>query len=342
MVRQAERLRELDPPLQDRPVKDAGLIGTQWVSQGKQRTCSLTVALQGLPAGPCERLRLGARATTIQRVGRYGGRGCCGNLVTGRVEDLGHLESQGSAVVEPSEVEERAGELELDRRPFLACPDVLEGTLEVPQGLARNAQRTGSARGPQQEADRATLQLGDVGRTGYGIHRSDVVLGHDRVHVRFRRSLEVLRHREVAGLAIVARQRGVGHLSDHRLDELELPDLRAEAVRLLAEDLLPKERVEDVVQLFEVGRKSGDVVSTERRSVEAGCVDDPALHRGELVEPRRHDRLQRGGRGEVLEVEGRDVGQDVLATTGQHQVSVDQRAHGFHGVQRNSLRPVDQ
>ena len=105
----------------------------------------------------------------------------------------------------------------------------------------------------------------------------DVPRDHSREVVpRVRLTLQVTCHGEVPGLAVATRQRVVGDLPDHGLDEAVLPALRRPRVGLQLQDLLAHQGTQ---QLIEVRHPDG----LEALAGEGGAEHGGVLHQRALA-----------------------------------------------------------
>ena len=134
----------------------------------------------------------------------------------------------------------------LDRGRPRGVGATFQGHLQVPGRLLGRTERAGPGRSPLQVMIRRPPPATRcVGRVRYGVQGLQVVLGgyrRDLAREVSSRASRSPRDRQVDGLAVAAGQRAVGHLADHRLHEPVLPELGAEPVRLLAQDLEPDQR----------------------------------------------------------------------------------------------------
>ena len=210
----------------------------------------------------------------------------------------------------------------------------LDGLLVVALGLGAGAER-GSALGRAHE--HVAGPVAGLGVGGVGPVRFQVVGGHhlhDLLLLGTPRLLQVRRGRQVAEPPLVAGQGVVRDRAHEVLEEPVLAVLGRAGVRLDAQDLLAHQRRQDGldVLLGEPGQcRQGRL--RRRLAEHGGVLDQPALIRGQAVQPRRDERVERLWDLELLH----RAGGPVLVALPHQQPPVQEHPDRLHRVQRDAL-----
>ena len=145
-------------------------------------------------------------------------------------------------------------------------PAQLGGNDVAGRGSGRGAGAFGAFGRPDHRGDGLASDLGGVGSIGHGVQRVEVVAG-DHVCNLFAVARERLTqmgsHGQMAGLAVPAGQRVVGHLTQHLLGELVAAPFRRERIRGDREHLPTN-------QVVEAGANCGSSWSDTATSASAG------------------------------------------------------------------------
>ena len=139
------------------------------------------------------------------------------------------------------------------------------------------------------------------------------------------------------GLALLLRERLVGHVLDDVLQERVLAALGRAGVGLDREDLLAQQPCQQRLELgFGESREGRQAVLREGLPQHGAVLDEPALIGRQAVEAGGDQRMQRLRHLERLDRAGRLVDLSLLC----EQAAVEEHAHRLDRVQRHALRSL--
>lgn len=139
-------------------------------------------------------------------------------------------------------------------------------------------------------------------------------------------------------LAVSTREGRIGGGSQQSLEKVVLAALCGARVVVEGEDLFGDQGVEHALDfLLRLVAQRGDPGRHKRLTVDRGVLEHSALCRGQAVESRRRERVQRLGDVELAHIAGQHIARPLL----REQPAVQQHADGLDGIQRNPLGAAD-
>ena len=273
-----------------------------------------------------------------QRVGQAPADPCCAASVAHGPEQLDGLRQVAlGLLVESRGGCRRAGTFQQDRSVVRFAGHLDRVTVE-PQRLLLRSQRDRPVPGrPQRDPRLCGERLGLRALDSVAVGGQVVVRkrpGQLLVHER----LEMAGRREVAGLAVAPRERGVGDFANERLDERELAALHGSRVQVAGNELPANQRQQAALHVAGVERRDGgQAVHREGMAQHRGCLQERPVGRFQAIEACRDQRVQRLRHGQVGQVAHRPVDPvGCLQGTLGHQHPDD-----LHGVQGNPVGARD-
>ena len=208
--------------------------------------------------------------------------------------------------------------------------------LEVPPGLGSRGQRLGALSGAHDHGLGLALDLCGVFCVGCGIVSGEVVRRDDLddfVLVLRKCSTQVSGGGEVPGATLLLRERLVGDMPNEVLQEAVLAVLGRAGVGLHTEHLLACEGDEHRLEVDLGARERGQRVSREGLAEHRRVLEQPPLFRGEAVEPRRDEGVQR-----LRDLERFDLAREPVRRAVLHEeAAVEQHPHGLDRVERDAF-----